>query len=244
LPASLTTLPYINFLSGNRFLWLRRQKRIVLVFIFLVSTSVIIALSQFSINFYPLSQPSSTNGSIQVVPSEVGADYTKLRDLLAANKFKEADEETRKLMFWITNRQEERYLDRESLSKFPCTDLHSIDALWSNNSNGKFGFDAQDQIILSEYEKRSNSRDNDSEIKRKVEETFNAFGDQIGWKGRFGFWKRKEDLTYDLRAPKGHLPAKIFLSCTKSLFSEVCYSFSISRTQVGGLLGRFKKCKS
>ena len=63
--------------------------------------------------------------------SERGLDYTKLRDLLKAGKWKEADQETLTLMLKAANIVNEEYLNIESVENFPCADLYTIDNLWS-----------------------------------------------------------------------------------------------------------------
>jgi hypothetical protein len=78
--------------------------------------------------------------------SEKGVDYRKLRDLLQAGKWKEADQETIGVMLKAANRVSEHYLDSNSLKKFPCKDLKTIDQLWVTASNGLFGFSVQKKI--------------------------------------------------------------------------------------------------
>jgi hypothetical protein len=80
--------------------------------------------------------------------SEMGIDYTKLRDLLKAGKWKEADQETLTLMLRAVNREYQDYLNIESVENFPCTDLYTIDNLWSKYSLGQFGFSLQKEIWL------------------------------------------------------------------------------------------------
>ncbi|MFM6250457.1 MAG: GUN4 domain-containing protein, partial [Dolichospermum sp.] len=72
--------------------------------------------------------------------SDVGMDYSKLRDLLKAGKWKEADEETLRVMLVVAKREEEGWLDTESIDNFPCADLRTIDQLWVKYSEGRFGF--------------------------------------------------------------------------------------------------------
>lgn len=78
--------------------------------------------------------------------SERGLDYSKLRNLLKAGKWKEADQETLELMLRAVNRQNEEYLNIESVENFPCADLYTIDNLWSKYSSGQFGFSLQKEI--------------------------------------------------------------------------------------------------
>ena len=78
--------------------------------------------------------------------SEKGVDYTRLRDLLKTGKWKEADKETMTVMLKAAGREEEGWLNRDSIEKFPCTDLRTIDQLWVKYSNGRFGFSVQKRI--------------------------------------------------------------------------------------------------
>ncbi|MFM9156775.1 MAG: GUN4 domain-containing protein, partial [Dolichospermum sp.] len=77
---------------------------------------------------------------------DVGMDYSKLRDLLKAGEWKEADEETRRVMLAVAKRENEGSLDVESIDNFPCADLRTIDQLWVKYSDGKFGFSVQKRI--------------------------------------------------------------------------------------------------
>lgn len=77
--------------------------------------------------------------------SEKGVDYRKLRDLLKAGQWREADEETLQVMLKAANRVSAGF-DSNSLQKFPCKDLKTIDQLWVTASNGHFGFSVQKKI--------------------------------------------------------------------------------------------------
>lgn len=126
--------------------------------------------------------------------SAVGIDYQPLEDLLQQGKWLEADQLTQKLMLKAVNKETFGWLDRTSMQKFPCEDLQSLDRLWNQYSQGKFGFSVQKRIYLSLGGKRS--------YDKKVWE---AVGDRLGWRKK-GKWLFQEDLTYDLSAPEGHLP--------------------------------------
>ncbi|MFM6309566.1 MAG: GUN4 domain-containing protein, partial [Dolichospermum sp.] len=77
----------------------------------------------------------------------------------------------------------------------------TIDQLWVKYSNGRFGFSVQKQIY-QRYERiyrgYRGTREYDEEIWRK-------FGDKVGWRKR-GDWLYCKDITFDIKAPKGHLP--------------------------------------
>jgi uncharacterized caspase-like protein len=78
--------------------------------------------------------------------SEKGIDYTQLRDLLKAQKWKEADTETYQRMLQAVGRKDGDWIRAEELKTFPCADLKTIDRLWVKYSNGHFGFSVQKQI--------------------------------------------------------------------------------------------------
>ncbi|MBD2013821.1 GUN4 domain-containing protein [Microcoleus sp. FACHB-53] len=96
--------------------------------------------------------------------SEVGVDYTRLRDLLATRQWQEADKETYRVMLKATGRYKTRdfinsYLTIESIEQFPCQDLYIIDQLWILYSGGRFGFSVQKRLwesveeISDDYER-------------------------------------------------------------------------------------------
>jgi serine/threonine protein kinase len=136
-----------------------------------------------------------------VLKSARGVNYSKLQQLLAAGNWKEADEETGKVMCQVAGREKEGWLDRY-INNFPCEDLRTIDQLWLHYSNGKFGFSVQKEIYESLTKQRIYVYDH---------EMWRKFSDHVGW--RKGIFRRKwlsyedYDLTFDLqKAPKAHLP--------------------------------------
>ncbi|PSB42962.1 serine/threonine protein kinase [filamentous cyanobacterium Phorm 6] len=135
--------------------------------------------------------PTVASVSVQL-KSARGVDYTRLRNLLAAGKWKEADGETLKVMLKAARREKEGYLDRESIENFPCDDLRTIDQLWVKYSQGRFGFSVQKKIWL--------------EVGGKVDyDTECKLGDRCGWR-KGGEWLNYSNLTFNKQAPVGHLP--------------------------------------
>lgn len=127
--------------------------------------------------------------------SVVGIDYQPLEDLLRQHKWYEADQLTQKLMLKAVKKEDFGWIDRTSMQQFPCEDLRSLDRLWIQYSQGKFGFSVQKRIYLSLGGKRSHDK-----------KVWEAVGDRLGWRNK-GVWLFQEDLTYDLSAPQGHLPS-------------------------------------
>ncbi|MTJ17927.1 MULTISPECIES: serine/threonine-protein kinase [unclassified Dolichospermum] len=141
------------------------------------------------------STPQPINQEVQL-KSSCGMDDKKLRDLLKAGKWKEADEETARVMLAVAKREEEGWLDVESIDNFPCEDLRTIDQLWVKYSDGKFGFSVQKRI----YQGLGGTRQYNSDIWEK-------FGDKVGWR-KGGNWLYYKDITFDKKAPEGHFPAR------------------------------------
>lgn len=124
--------------------------------------------------------------------------YRKLRDFLAAQQFRGADEETWRVMLQVAGREKEGLLERRDVDDFPCDDLRTIDRLWLKYSDGRFGFSVQKEI----YQELDGTREYDEGIWR-------AFGDRVGWR-QGGNWldngQLNDDKTTTVVSPPGHLP--------------------------------------
>ncbi|WP_298911526.1 GUN4 domain-containing protein [uncultured Nostoc sp.] len=136
--------------------------------------------------------------------SEKGVNYTRLRDLLAAGKWKEADEETLAVMLKASSREEEGQFNTESINNFPCTDLRTINQLWVKYSNGRFGFSIQKKIYLSVGEKA------DGEYGEYDEEAWEEFGDRVGWRVKGNWIKEESEVAFNTSAPEGHIPILLY----------------------------------
>lgn len=132
--------------------------------------------------------------------SEVGADLSKLHDLLIAKKWKKADLETRRLMLAIAkaDRPFDRVLTQKDIATFPATDLLNIDRLWIRYSSGKFGFTVVKQIF------------------DRVDRDYPKLASKVGWV-RADKWLQYEDLTFSDKAFRGHLPVAwlVPISCSE-----------------------------
>ena len=122
--------------------------------------------------------------------------FTQLETFLKNGQWREADEETARLMLLIAKREDEGWLDEESINNFPCEELRTIDKLWVDNSGSKFGFSVQKKVwmdcvgVLGKY---------DYEVYKK-------FADEVGWtRGEHLLSYNK--LTFLLEGSKhAHLP--------------------------------------
>ncbi|TAG50594.1 MAG: serine/threonine protein kinase [Oscillatoriales cyanobacterium] len=141
--------------------------------------------------------PKPVTAETTRVVSAVGMDYINLRNLLAAKKWQEADKETLRVMLKVAGREKVvGWLDKESIEKFPCEDLRTIDQLWVKYSNGRFGFSVQKRI----YQSLGGTSSHDSEVWQK-------FGDKVGWR-KNNEWLYYKDLTFSEKVPVAHLPSR------------------------------------
>ena len=173
--------------------WGRLWLLLVGCFFSRVETCKLVSVQERQPQIIPTPQP--VNQEIQLKSSR-GMDYRKLRDLLKAGKLKEADEETARVMLMVANREQEGWLDVKHIDNFPWVDLCTIDQLWVKYSDGKFGFSVQNLIYQGLGGTRGYSR-----------EIWEKFGDKVGWR-KEGSWLYYSDITFDNKAPAGHLPRR------------------------------------
>ncbi|ARV63338.1 serine/threonine protein kinase [Nostocales cyanobacterium HT-58-2] len=139
--------------------------------------------------------------------SGVSVDYSKLDGLLAAGKWKQADEETKAILLKVSSRETKGYLNNEAILKFPCQDLLTINQLWVKYSNGRFGFSVQKHIWQSVGGKPGEFNG----------EHWIRFGERVGWRSTrhhqilLASWTTREwsyysQIKFTLDAPEGHLP--------------------------------------
>ncbi|MEG4580005.1 GUN4 domain-containing protein [Microcoleus sp. MON1_C5] len=186
------------------------------------------------IKYAAASQYTSSAKSISVL----GGKYSKLDSLLQARRWKEADEETEKMIFKLLGREKvelpsgnilsaanfdktmafyNNCLSGKDIEILPGTELRNINKLWLEHSKGRFGFSVQKRIWESIVR-----------TERKPT-TFDGCGGKefdecVGWYVK-GDWIYYSDIKYSLTAPPGHLPIKVMLNphstkcdCDQSIF--------------------------
>ncbi|MBW4652369.1 MAG: GUN4 domain-containing protein [Kaiparowitsia implicata GSE-PSE-MK54-09C] len=120
--------------------------------------------------------------------------YRTLEKLLKAGKWRDADEETYRLMITTVGKEEEQWFERKDLEEFPCEDLRTLDQLWVKYSNGKFGFSVQKQIWQECGSPMTNSKEWDD------------FCVRVGWKDQT-YRSMYREFIFDLiNSPLGELP--------------------------------------
>jgi hypothetical protein len=151
---------------------------------------------------------SPSQSQIQEVPlnSSIGYDYTRLRDLLAAGKWKQADKETRKALIKVAGKKNQSSLAAKEVDGLSCEDLLTIDSLWVKYSNGKFGFSIQKNIYLN----LGGTRDLNVGLALETWQQFaNAVGWHMGkeWLGKGSVSPNPDGMDVELKdIPAGHFP--------------------------------------
>ncbi|PZO36076.1 MAG: hypothetical protein DCF19_22480 [Pseudanabaena frigida] len=138
-------------------------------------------------------------------------DCNRLQDLLSSGKWQEANSETNLLILKLTNREKERFLRADDIKKIPQIDLLTIDRLWLNYSNERFGFSLQQRIW------------NDCHASLDIINGAYDFGSKVGWCVN-NLWLHWKDMHYSLNAPEGHLPTLLLRERTKRIFLKHFFS--------------------
>jgi hypothetical protein len=135
--------------------------------------------------------------------------YTKLERLLQAGEWREADQETSRLMIQTCGKDQGNVFSRQDLQEFPCWDLLRIDKLWYEASNGHFGFSVQKKI----WEQCGSPMSYNDDYKKLIK--------AVGWQDP------KFSITHSL---KGELPrASVLDSFHTSVFSYFSWYEAFSR---------------
>ena len=133
-----------------------------------------------------------TNFPTGVVPlaSARNIDYQPLQQLLVQQDFQGADVLTLQKLCELAGEAaiKRKWLYFTEVDNFSATDLQTIDRLWLIYSEGRFGFSVQRQLWLS------------------LGKDFSQLWYKIGWKNENSWTRYPKEFTWDLTAPKGHLP--------------------------------------
>jgi len=121
----------------------------------------------------------------------MGLDFSTLRSLLEKQDFKAADAETRSLLIKMAGDEAVKrgWVYFAEVKGMPEKDMDTLESLWQENSNGKFGFVQQRKIW------------------RKHRGQFDKFAEEVSW--FTDTWKNRnwpDEFIYSVEAPVGHLP--------------------------------------
>ena len=126
--------------------------------------------------------------------------YSQLQEFLKAGNFKEADQETSRVILDAVNRSRDD-LTPNDMKQLPCTILQVIDKLWRDYSSDRFGFSIQ----LRLYTEVGGSLDT---LRAQNMGILEKYGDRGGWR-KNGKWQGDNYPNWDfsLSAPEGSFPA-------------------------------------
>ncbi|MGB3514145.1 MAG: GUN4 domain-containing protein [Microcoleaceae cyanobacterium] len=133
-----------------------------------------------------------TNFPLGIVPiqSESNIDYSHLQIKLAHQDFLEADKLTMQKLCELAGAaaMQRKWLYFSEVDTIPIADLHTINTMWLVYSEGKFGYSVQREMWLG------------------VGKNWDKLLPKIGWKNGKTWTRYPKEFTWDLTAPRGHLP--------------------------------------
>lgn len=147
------------------------------------------------------------NPLLGMLHSDRGIDYEPLQTLLAQQQFQAADQLTLEKLCELAGPAavQRKWLYFSEVDSFPVADLQTLDQLWLTHSQGKFGFSVQRKIWLS--------------LGKNWEELW----PKIGWKSGNNWTRYPQEFTWDLTAPKGHLPLSNQLRGVRVIYSLLAH---------------------
>ncbi|MEO1124077.1 MAG: GUN4 domain-containing protein [Cyanobacteria bacterium J06639_16] len=131
--------------------------------------------------------------------------YANLRQLLAAQRWQDANVETFRMLNFLTSAT-------ATTNELACEDLRMLDQLWLEHSDNRFGFSVQKEVYKSVGGTLENTRDRET-----AQPFLLKFAEQVGWKEP-DVWRFNQKLSLD--APKGHLPQLEDYQGTVEFFGE------------------------
>lgn len=182
--------------------------------IFLVDTGLVKNLNQNGIIKVAKNAESIPQVSIQLSEKGTAKSYNFLEKFLINKDWKSANISTMEILIDRANSSRSNrdsnqdWLEPEDIESLSCSDLRTIDNLWSRASNKRLGFTAQSEI----WQKVGGT------IKTKPDkpEIRKNFSNQVGWisadSGQFDFNKlySKTATGTDFKnLPKGYLPSSL-----------------------------------
>ncbi|XP_057957435.1 tetrapyrrole-binding protein, chloroplastic [Malania oleifera] len=156
----------------------------------------------------------SLSSSTSNIPStsQAAISYDLLHHHLSSKNFRQADEETRRLLIALAGEpaQKRGYVFFSEAQFIPETDLRAIDELWVQHSNSKFGYSVQKRIW------------------EKANRDFTKFFLKVGWMKKldteieqYNYRSFPNEFTWEMTedTPEGHLPLTNALRGTQLLSS-------------------------
>ncbi|KAH7521331.1 hypothetical protein FEM48_Zijuj07G0021600 [Ziziphus jujuba var. spinosa] len=154
---------------------------------------------------------SSTTSSVSPSTSFESISFDTLQHQLSTQNFRQADEETRRLLIVLAGEAAQRrgYIFFSEVKFIAESDLKAIDELWRRHSNSRFGYSVQKKIL------------------EKVGADFTRFFIKVGWMKKldqteveqYNYKSFPNEFVWELDddTPEGHLPLTNALRGTQLL---------------------------
>jgi hypothetical protein len=112
--------------------------------------------------------------------SQVGVNYSQLENLLSSQNWEAASTETSHLVRQVSQRNQHRsigedWLTQGGVEQFPCRDMATIDRLWHQASNGRYGIGVQLHLWDGSL---------DNQVMQKDPDRWKRFRQHLGWQPR------------------------------------------------------------
>lgn len=141
----------------------------------------------------PESPPVAVSPSPSPQPPEVSSRFRQLASYLEAGQWKEADQETDRVMLAVANRESEGWLRPQDIENLECEVLREIDSFWVYYSQGRFGLSVQSEI----YRRLGGTREYNPEV-------WQTLAEEVEWRvGGVDLYRRQLNFSY---GGMGHLP--------------------------------------
>lgn len=137
--------------------------------------------------------------SPQQQSTNISLDCEQLRNLLELGKLQDADLETKRILLALAGRERDGWLNKEHLEKISGQSLVTIDNLWTQHSNNRFGFSVQNQI-WHKLDCQSSPRLDLQTISE------NKFGTFVGWRVSSRWLSPRDYFNYNCQNTEGSLP--------------------------------------
>lgn len=122
--------------------------------------------------------------------SERGVDYSLLQTQLVQQQYEEADRLTLAKLCELAgdSAMQRKWIYFTEVEQLPIADLQTLNTLWQVYSEGRFGFSVQRELWLG------------------VGTDWDKLWPMIGWKSGNTWTRYPQGFTWDVSAPRGHLP--------------------------------------
>ena len=134
-------------------------------------------------------QHLNSKANMLLLKGQLKEEFHDLYDLLIKGDWKKANAETQNLILSKSGKEHLRELDTRTIKRLPCDDLLTINELWIQSSERKFGFSAQKEIYK------------DCLMFGVLD--YNCFGKRVGWKSNKGWHVYLDNYK---TIPEGHFP--------------------------------------